>query len=278
MTQAHTYFRVVSFNTENRAGEDREGRFLRIKKMATFVSSMDPVILCLQEVLEADHHVWEEALEPYDARFASREDMGRNSEGLSTFLLTDSLRFFDTEAFWLSATPDIPSLSWNAAHYRIALTTGIASAERRDPLFWLINLHLDHRSRLARRESLKLVRDRVRGYVARSPQEVMVCGDFNSRPGAGSLRRFRDDSFAVSGPSRYPLRDAALVQPLRALLPTFSGWGRFRLGPARLDYILHSDHFRVLDYGVRPANDGRERLSDHHPVAADFLLARDMVE
>lgn len=111
------------------------------------------------------------------------------------------------------------------------------------------NTHLDYRGdptlrRLQVEETLEI--------IGRTSMPTLLVGDLNARP------------------------DAAELQPLFA---TFDdSWKRQDPGytfPAdapdrRIDYILHSDHFRVRDAEVLATT-----ASDHRPVVADLLLLAD---
>ena len=91
----------------------------------------------------------------------------------------------------------------------------------------------------------------VASYIRQSPYPVLLCGDFNDTP----------DSYAYWH-IRGSLQDAFLERGL--------GVGRTYAGifpTLRIDYILASGRFRVLDYR-RIARS----LSDHFPILADLSL------
>ena len=91
----------------------------------------------------------------------------------------------------------------------------------------------------------------VAGYIRDSPYPVLLCGDFNDTP----------DSYAYWH-IRGQLQDAFLQRGF-GIGRTYTG-----ISPTlRIDYILASDRFEVLQYH-RVARS----LSDHFPILADLSL------
>lgn len=86
-----------------------------------------------------------------------------------------------------------------------------------------------------------------------SPFPVIVCGDFNDTPCSYSyqvLSRAKKDAFMESG--------SGLGNTYAGTLPSL-----------RIDYILYDRKFRSFAYTT-----GREKLSDHYPVAATLGYRR----
>jgi endonuclease/exonuclease/phosphatase family metal-dependent hydrolase len=109
------------------------------------------------------------------------------------------------------------------------------------------NTHLDYRGdptvrRMQVRETLEILRA--------APLPTLLVGDLNARPDAPEIQ-----------PLLSQLRDAWAGQQGPGY--TFPSHAPDR----RIDYILHSDHFRVRSIEVLSTT-----ASDHRPVVADLLL------
>lgn len=92
-------------------------------------------------------------------------------------------------------------------------------------------------------------------HIKESPYPVVICGDFNDTPVSYSYRKIRKglhDAFLVAG----------------------SGAGftyRDKYPPNRIDYILFEDPMECTRFAII-----REKLSDHYPVTANFIINRDL--
>ena len=90
--------------------------------------------------------------------------------------------------------------------------------------------------------------DLLKKHMASSPYPVILAGDFNDTPTSYTYNKLSSglgDSFVECG-------SGLLNNTYAGQLPSF-----------RIDYILHSGHFRAIAY-MRPAID----LSDHYPITA----------
>ncbi len=93
--------------------------------------------------------------------------------------------------------------------------------------------------------------DSIRKSLDQSPFPTILCGDFNDTPSSyayGQIKGEFQDAFMKAG----------------------SGLGRTYIGefPSfRIDYIFMDDNFEVKDFDTHS-----EKLSDHHPISAKFLL------
>ncbi|MGE9292095.1 MAG: endonuclease/exonuclease/phosphatase family protein [Puniceicoccales bacterium] len=263
--------RVISFNIQNRLGESRAVRNTRMGKIASLIKEQSPDLVCLQEVLITDHEILQDQLAVSDAAFVPREDGERLGEGSPIYCLGEGWHIEERQHFWLSNTPHQPSISWKAKHRRIATVAQLAHPKFAKGL-WLVNLHLDHASHLARREALKLVRRQLARWRIDTSTPLLVCGDFNMRPAGLAVTGFLLNT--AQGANEYALYDSALANEHKAVESTFLGWGRFKLFSARLDYCLHSSQLQCVNYDtLNPMSNG-EWLSDHRLVLADYQLKR----
>lgn len=169
----------------------------------------------------------------------------------------DRFELLEQGVFWLSQTPDEPSLGWDATDRRIC-TWAKFKEKKSGKTFFYFNAHFYWRLQEAKRESGPLIVRKIKEIAADSPS---ICvGDFNSTsqtPQIAALKVLLNDSFDVSKGVKKGPEDTNL------------GGGNF-LGPAkgRIDYIFLSKFIAVQDYEVYPNQyNGNRYPSDHFPVS-----------
>lgn len=204
--------RVLSYNVryDNRH-DGHDAWYARRDGVADLVRFHRPDVIAFQEPLPDQRADLRERLPEYDllGRGRKRDDGG---EGCPIGVRTDRWRVTDDGTFWLSETPAEPSTDWDAAHPRIASWVRIRPREGTDgsvapadsPLL-VVNTHFDHVSARARRESARLLRERIPELAAaggtgratdaatdpaegvgRVPQ--VLVGDFNCTAGSDPHR------------------------------------------------------------------------------------------
>lgn len=192
-----------------------------------------------------------------------RDDGKKSGEHSAIFYKKDRFRLLDSGDFWLRETPDTPGKGWDAtccnrivswARFRDALTKKV---------FFFFNAHFDHQGVVARRESGKLLVEKIRLIAGDSP--VILTGDFNSTP--------ETEQIYTIGTL---LKDSRSVSKM----PPYGPEGTFNSfdwnGPLdkRIDYIFVSAQFEVLKYAVLTDALHRRYPSDHQPVVVQLLLRK----
>lgn len=190
-----------------------------------------------------------------------RDDGREGGEHSALFFRRERLALEDHGDFWLSATPDKPSMSWdsNCCH-RLATWARLrdrASGQR----FIAFSVHFDHEAALSRRESARLLVDRVKTLSQGLP--VLCLGDFNATP----------DSEPVAI-MRAALRDARELSetPPYGPLGTFNAFQWDAAADERIDYLFVSPGVRVLDYAVLTDSLRGRYTSDHFPLVLTVQL------
>ncbi|KAI5962104.1 uncharacterized protein KGF55_003180 [Candida pseudojiufengensis] len=148
-------------------------------------------VICLQEVLYNQLNDILNGLNANDNDEWSYYGVGRTDgvkAGEFAPILFKTKDFFVLEntTFWLSPTPSFPSKGWDAALERIV--TMVSFQSKLNPLikFNVFNTHYDHRGIAARRESSKLIVDKMENY---NNYPSFLCGDFNTEP--------KDEPYAI---------------------------------------------------------------------------------
>ena len=112
----------------------------------------------------------------YDYFGLGREDGKEGGEHSAIFYRTDLFKVIDHGDFWLSETPDRPSLGWDAACIRIC-TWGHFKHIPSGKEFLFFSLHMDHVGQRARMESTRLVMEKMKEFGSKLP--AILVGDFN---------------------------------------------------------------------------------------------------
>jgi endonuclease/exonuclease/phosphatase family metal-dependent hydrolase len=185
-----------------------------------------------------------------------REDGIRKSEFSAIFYKTDKFKLLNSGNFWLAPVTDKPTIGWDAALKRVC-TWGEFQEKKTGFKFYLFNVHMDHVGVIARKESCKLILQKIKELKSTIP--VILTGDFN-------VDQF-NESYTLLNTSDV-LKDAYVLSPLKyAEATTFNGFDITASGNRRIDHIFLTKHFKVDRYGILTDSYNRGHLpSDHLPV------------
>jgi len=195
-----------------------------------------------------------------------RDAGDERGEFCAIYYRTDRFNLIEDGTFWLSETPDEPgSQGWDAALPRI-VTWARLFDKKNDQAFIVFNTHFDHRGEEARRQSSKLILEKIGELAGEDP--VIVMGDLNAVEEQDPYKILAE---AVRGPFEIELFDGFYHSKFGHHGPT-STWNAFeRIYPdRRIDYIFADPNFRIIQHGIlADIRDGRFP-SDHLPVVADL--------
>lgn len=198
----------------------------------------------------------------YDFFGRGREDGDQEGEFSAIFYNKEALTLLAEKTFWLSETPETPSKGWDAAIKRVC-TYGLFETTRDKQRFFVFNTHLDHMGETARKESVRLLLDRIPA-INRSGLPVVLMGDFNLEPGHAAIANLKD-----------VLDDAHELAGDRPFGPagTFNGFDVTQPATRRIDYLFVSpSDFRLKRYAILTATIDGRFPSDHFPVYAQLQL------
>jgi endonuclease/exonuclease/phosphatase family metal-dependent hydrolase len=163
--------------------------------------------------------------------------------------------------FWLSETPEVHlSKSWDSAFPRM-ISYALLAIKANGSHIWLAVTHLDHISEKARIEGARMICEWAEGRE----NPIILLGDFNDLPGSevhGTLTGLGTpfvDSWQV----------AARAEDEQGY--THHGFtGIPQKG--RIDWVLTTPEFKVLDVAVIRDEQAGRYPSDHFPYLADLEL------
>lgn len=247
--------RVMSFNIRLGVADDGENSWdYRKHAGICMLRQYRPHVWGVQEAYEWQLSYLTDSL-PYRALGVGRDDGRHDGEHMSILFDTTAIEMVRWGTYWLSETPTIPSLGWDAACRRTA-TWALLREKEGGRAFYMVNTHLDHVGRVARSRGLRLVMDSI---AAMNPEgyPLVLTGDMNVRP--------TDPCLVETAQRMHNARYTASETDNR---PSFNGWGT---AAEEIDYIWYSgfdgaDRFRVLTERF----DQVPYISDHYPIYSEL--------
>lgn len=256
-TASEAALKVISYNVRytGEPATDGENHWdYRRHASINMVREERPALIGTQEVLAGQLEFLRENLPEYEAVGVGRDDGISAGEHMAIFYRKEAVEMIDWGTFWLSETPEKPTMGWDAACHRTCTWARLrdkASGKK----FALMNTHLDHIGKVAREQSIRLLMQRMAELVGADTPVVMT-GDFNSTTDQ-----------EIYSPLKASMQDAREVATRSDRRSTFNGWGR---GSGVIDHIFvrgaKVDRFEVLC----DKNYGAPYISDHYPVAAEI--------
>lgn len=193
-----------------------------------------------QEVLEPQLKDMLALLPGYAYIGVGRVDGKTEGEYGPIFYKKERFELLDNGHFWLSETPDRPSVGWDARLSRIC-TWGHFADRVTGNRFWFFNVHLDHVGVKARAESALLV-EREINRMCGSDQHVILTGDFNFDQ--------TDKTYALLADSKQFRDTYAAAEKRYAPNGTFNAFDPALKTDSRIDHIFVSESLDVKNYGV----------------------------
>ena len=197
-----------------------------------------------------------------------RDDGKTEGEYAPVLYRKERFKLLDSGVFWLSLTPDVPSVGWDAKYPRICTWVKLQDRTSGKKIFFM-NTHFDHVGKQARIESARMIVNWIQQQQARNHHYAFILtGDFNVDQRNPSYRQLLKDRI---------LRDTYDVADIRmAQTGTFNGFDVHRWTDQRIDHVLVSDKINVLRYGLltnlywavdAAGNRDVRPSSDHFPVS-----------
>jgi len=264
------HFTVATYNlrNDNPTNDDSlrgNGWKQRLPVVAKLIQFHDFDIFGTQEGLVHQLHDLTKAMPGYSYTGIGRDDGKTAGEFSAIFYKTNKFKLLKHGDFWLSPITSRPNKGWDAALPRICSWASFQEIKT-GYKFYYFNLHMDHIGMVARRESAKLVLQKIKEMTANQP--VILSGDFN----VGET----SDSYAVINTSG-KLKDAYELSPIKyAENGTFNAFNAENKSKGRIDHIFLSNDFSVKRYGIltdtyralnKQTNKYEAKLpSDHFPV------------
>ena len=216
-----------------------------------------------QEVLHSQLTDLLNVLNEYDYVGVGRDDGKTKGEYAPVFYRKDRFTCLESGNFWLSPITDMPNKGWDAALPRICTWVHLQEIET-NRIFWFFNLHFDHVGVIARKESAKLILNKINEMCGNDP--VILVGDFN-------VDQHNESYTLLQNSGR--LADAFETAKIRyAQTGTFNAYDPNERSDSRIDHIFVSSCFDVVRYGILTDsyrdNTSIRLPSDHFPVKVEI--------
>jgi len=251
------HLRIVFYNLEY-STSNLEDWPSRKDQMIKRLNSYESDIISVQE---ADYD-WilalDECLSDYSYVGVGREDGNTLGEYSAVFYNKTLLELIDSDTFWLSQTPDQPSIGWDASTYRICTWVQFKVKDS-DEIFNVYNTHLDHISSKARQNGSQLILNRM---IMDEP--ILLTGDFNFLQHSKVYNLITSSELSDS---KYQTDDRVSYGTLNWFIP----FNQSFMLP--IDFCFVSEKIEVLTYRIDNQLGGnRKPISDHYPIIVDYKI------
>ena len=253
--------RVMTFNL--RFENDRDGVNAWSKRRALVVELINaykPAILGTQEGKWNQLMYLSEHLTDYVPNMPGREP-DEKSQCPTLFFRKEWFEVESGRDFWLSKTPEIHlSKDWGSAFPRMISYGEVSSVKAQGRMMAAVT-HLDHIGVEARFQQARIISE----WVEKQELPVILMGDFNDDPAS------RVHEILTQPTVR--LKDTWEVLEGREDTGSYTHHG-FNGIPqhARMDWILVSPHFEVIDARIIRDEYNGTYPSDHYPYMADIKM------
>lgn len=252
--------KVMSYNIRYGSADDGTNSWkYRWPATVEMLNDVKPDVFGVQEALDFQVEFISEMVRDYKGYGVGREDGKHDGEHMAIFWNKKTVKMIKSGTFWLSETPEKPSMGWDAACYRTA-TWALMKDKKTGKKFYFVNTHLDHEGREAQKNGLKLIVDRI-ASINPEGYPMVLTGDFNITPDNPGLVDL--DKIMTS------TRKIAKKTDNKG---TFNGWRTDRPGPV-IDYIYMSGFSSVPVYEtiVKKYAD-KPFISDHNPIMSVLVF------
>jgi len=194
---------------------------------------------------------------PAYARYGLGRDDGKDKGEFSAiFYKKDKFKLLNKGDFWLSETPDKPSLGWDATCCnRIASWVYLQDIQAKKK-FYVFNVHYDHQGVQARKESSKLLLRKIKEIAGNEP--VILTGDFNGDQQSEWYLTVANSGLMQDTHKQVP-------QPY-ANNASFNAFGKKLDGEQIIDHVFVTNHFNVNKWGILTDTYHGKYPSDHFPI------------
>ncbi|MDR0353751.1 MAG: endonuclease/exonuclease/phosphatase family protein [Opitutaceae bacterium] len=260
-------FRVAQYNIRVAAAADEKsgnGWDIRKTPLAQLITRHDFDIVGTQEGNARQLEDLDALLPAYARTAAPYAGKRGDSHNCAIYYKRALFERITTGTFWFSETPDEPSIGWDATDRRICHWAKLRE-KKSGREFYFLTAHFYWKNVTARQNSGPLMVRKIKEIAGDAP--VILTGDLNSKPETRQILAIKKILADAYDTTQTPRKG-----------PDGTGFpgGVFQGKPgARIDYILTSPHFDVLDYLVlTDTYNGDHHPSDHLPVTTRLTLKK----
>src|SRR5690606_23829880 len=163
---AQENYSIMTYNIRLASVDDDENHWDKRKQhLVDLINYYEPDFLGTQEGQAPQLNFIKQNSSVYDFIGQPRTN-DENGEFTAIFYKKDKFKLIEQHTFGLSQTPDKISKGWDADYERIA-TYALFRDKRTKKEIWVMNTHFDHIGKEARRNSAKMILDKVKELKAK---------------------------------------------------------------------------------------------------------------
>ncbi len=253
-------FKAMSYNIKYDNVNDTVNNWNdRKEAMVKLILHYAPSFVGMQEVLHHQLIFLDEQLPSHKHIGVGRDDGKQKGEYSPIFYNSNEFDVLTSDTFWLSTTPELISVGWDASMERIC-TYALFEHKATKQKLWVFNTHFDHIGKEARAKSAELIAKKIKERTKEN-LPVILMGDLNLPPESAPIQflqqRFSDGQTSTKHPFYGPTG-------------TFNGFDHTKILDTRIDYIF-TDLLEVEAYiHIDDRMENNKHISDHLPVLAHF--------
>ncbi len=234
---------VASYNVRTNNKNDRargDGWEQRCPQICRIIHTRDFDIFGAQEVQHNQLLDMCAALPEFAYVGVARDDGATKGEYSPIFYKKERFELLDSGTFWLSETPEKPSMGWDARYPRVCSWVRVKDKECKR-IFWFFNLHMDHRGVVARRESSKMILKKI-AEIANAKEPIILTGDFNVDQ--------NNEIYSIIADSGVLADSYKVAEQCFDINGTFNNFKPEAWTTNRIDHIFISPTWRVVSHDV----------------------------
>ncbi|MGM0529751.1 MAG: endonuclease/exonuclease/phosphatase family protein [Bacteroidota bacterium] len=252
---------LITYNIRYDNPGDKDDSWDKRKEVITSqIIFYEPDVFGIQEGLAHQVEYLDDHLASYSYVGVGRDDGETEGEYSAVYYHHDKFTELDHGTFWLSDTPEQPSVGWDAAMERICTWVLLEHKESGKKLR-VFNTHFDHKGEQARANSARLIIRKIE-EISKKGETIALMGDLNALPDQEPIEVIDEK-----------LKDARVASQTQPFGPegTYNGFNYTEPAKRRIDYIFVKET-EVLKYGVLNDPVNLHFPSDHFPVYAEVRL------
>ncbi|HET8829794.1 MAG TPA: endonuclease/exonuclease/phosphatase family protein [Pelobium sp.] len=202
------------------------------------------------------------ALPYYSVYGKGRNDGKTAGEHTAIFYKKDKFELLNQGDFWLSETPDKPSIGWDGKCCNRITSWIYLKHKKSKKSFYVFNTHFDHEGQIARRESSKFILKKIAEIAGNKPTILM--GDFNGN--------HNSEPYKILAESKLLKDTYQLAEFPYANNNSFNGFGKTLKGSNIIDHVFVTPQFNVKKWGILSDSFQGKFPSDHFPVLVELKM------
>lgn len=250
--------KVMTYNIRMATLKDGPNAWIyRRDASVAMIADQKPDVFAMQEVMFRQKAFMDLKCAGYRGVGVGRENGKKKGEHTTIHWNTKTVNMLDWGTLWLSETPEVPSIGWDAWHPR-TFTWALFEKKDSGKKFYFVNVHLDHAGRQAQKNGLALAKQKI-DEMNKEGYPVVIAGDFNVSPSNNIVKDFNNVMKNVT-------QHAESVDTHES----YNDWGARLL---TLDYIYYDGFSKCHSYDVVTEEYlGKTLISDHYPVTSEFTF------